>query len=170
MKINLHCKSFWSFIFFKSKKSNLSLNNKNLKWGEISLWNRCFSLIHIGHNVFTSLTALHFGWKIQTWPIIRFLTGSVTYLFFYLLVFDRIHDAMCLNKMSRTSSRNIGPQHTKIQQYISLYTWGTFNLKVHGVPLNPSWVFAAKKRFFLFHLTKEASPIWSSSRVCFWMS
>ncbi len=34
-------------------------------------------------------------------------------LVFYLLVFDRIHDAMCLNKMSRTSSRNIGPQHEK---------------------------------------------------------
>ncbi len=32
-------------------------------------------------------------------------------LIFYLLVFDRIHDAMYLNKMSRTSSRNIGPQH-----------------------------------------------------------
>ncbi len=32
-------------------------------------------------------------------------------LIFYLLVFDRIHDVMCLNKMSRTSSRNIGPQH-----------------------------------------------------------
>ncbi len=34
-------------------------------------------------------------------------------LIFYQLVFDRIHDAMCLNKMSRTSSRNIGPQHQK---------------------------------------------------------
>ncbi len=34
-------------------------------------------------------------------------------LIFYLLVFDRIHDAMHLNKMSRTSSRNIGPQHKK---------------------------------------------------------
>ncbi len=34
------------------------------------------------------------GWKIQTWPIIRFLTESVTCWFFYLLVFDRIHDAM----------------------------------------------------------------------------
>ncbi len=32
-------------------------------------------------------------------------------LIFYLLVFDRIKDAMYLNKMSRTSSRNIGPQH-----------------------------------------------------------
>ncbi len=30
---------------------------------------------------------------------------------------------------------------------------------------NPSWVFAAKKLVFLFHLTIEASPIWSSSRV-----
>ncbi len=30
---------------------------------------------------------------------------------------------------------------------------------------NPSWVFAAKKLIFLFHLTIEASPIWSSSRV-----
>ncbi len=43
----------------------------------------------------------------------RFLTESVTYWFFSLLVFDRIHDVMCLNKMSRTSSRNIGPQHQK---------------------------------------------------------
>ncbi len=54
---------------------------------------------------------LLYGWKIQTWPIIRFLTESITYWFFYLLVFDIIHDATCLNKMSRTSSRNIGPQH-----------------------------------------------------------
>ncbi len=30
---------------------------------------------------------------------------------FYLLVFDRIHDAMHLNKMFRTSSRKTGPQH-----------------------------------------------------------
>ncbi len=39
-------------------------------------------------------------------------------LIFYLLVFDRVHDAMCLNKMSRTSSRNIGPQH---QKYSSIF-------------------------------------------------
>ncbi len=61
---------------------------------------------------------LLYGWKIQTWPIIRFLTESVTYWFFYLLVFDRIHDAMCLNKMSRTSSRKIGPQY---QKYSSIF-------------------------------------------------
>ncbi len=39
-------------------------------------------------------------------------------LIMYLLVFDRINDAMCLNKMSRTSSRNIGPQH---QKYSSIF-------------------------------------------------
>ncbi len=55
-------------------------------------------------------------------------------LIFYLLVFDRIHDAMCLNKMSRTSSRNIGPQH-QIQQYISLNTWCTFYPCVHQTHL-----------------------------------
>ncbi len=37
------------FYLKKSQKSNLSLDNKNLKWGEISLWNKYFSL-HIGHN------------------------------------------------------------------------------------------------------------------------
>ncbi len=77
---------------------------------------------------------LLYGWKIQTWPTIRFLTESVTYWFFNLLVFDRIHDAMCLNKISRTSSRNIGPQH-QIQQYISLNTWGTFYPCVHQTHL-----------------------------------
>ncbi len=34
----------------KSQKSNLSLDNKNLKWVEISSWNKYISLIHIGHN------------------------------------------------------------------------------------------------------------------------
>ncbi len=55
---------------------------------------------------------LLYGWKIQTWPIIRFLKEPVTYWFYYMLVFDRISDAMC-HKKSRTSSRNIGPQHQK---------------------------------------------------------
>ncbi len=32
-------------------------------------------------------------------------------LIFYLLVFDRIYDAMDLNNMSRTSGRNIVPQY-----------------------------------------------------------
>ncbi len=31
-----------TFYLKKSQKSKLSLENKNLKWGEISLWNKCF--------------------------------------------------------------------------------------------------------------------------------
>ncbi len=46
----------------------------------------------------------------------------------YLLVLVRIHDAMCPNKMSRTSSINIGPQH---QQYSSIFNCG------HGVLFYP---------------------------------
>ncbi len=71
---------------------------------------------------------LLYGWKIQTWPIIRFLTESVSYWFFYLLVFDRIHNAMCLNKMSRIFSRNIGPRHKK---YSSIFNC------THGVLFIP---------------------------------
>ncbi len=39
-------------IFYKKKslKSNLSLDDKNLKWEEMSLWNKSFSRIHIGYN------------------------------------------------------------------------------------------------------------------------
>ncbi len=53
---------------------------------------------------------------------------------FYLLVFDRIHDAMCLNKMSRTSSRNIGPQH---QKYSSIFhcTHGVLFIPVFTKPI-----------------------------------
>ncbi len=67
-------------------------------------------------------------------------------LIFYLLVFDRISDAMCLNKMFRTSSRNIGPQHQK-QQYISLYTWGTFYPRVYQTHLE---CLLLKSSFFSF--------------------
>ncbi len=77
---------------------------------------------------------LLYGWKIQTWPIKRFLTESLTCLFFYLLVFDRIHDVMCLNKMSRTSSRNIGP---KRQKYSSIFncTHGVLFIPVFTKPI-----------------------------------
>ncbi len=52
--------------------------NKSLKWGEISLWNKCFSLIHIGQNYwhpfikyflkppFGSLTAYNVWWGQRT--------------------------------------------------------------------------------------------------------
>ncbi len=82
------------------------------------------------------------GWKIQAWLIIRFITESV----YNLLVFDRIHDAMCLNKMSRTST-------SKIQQYVSLYTWVLFYPCVHKTQLQ----YLLLKSNFL--VTIEASPI-----------
>ncbi len=92
---------------------------------------------------------------------IRFLTESVNY-WFYLFVFNRIHDSMCLNKMSSTSIRNIGPHTTpKMQQHILLYTQGTFYPCVHQTHLECLLL----KTYFFFHLTIEASPIWSSSRV-----
>ncbi len=99
------------------------------------------------------------GWKIQTWPIIRFLTETVTYWFFFICWY--LIDAMCLNKMSRTSSRNIGPQHHNYRSVFHCTHIGYLSL----CSPNPSWVFVVKKLFFLFHLTIEASPIWSSSRV-----
>ncbi len=58
--------------------------------------------------------------EVCVWIIVRLedpnmahykISNRVSHLLIFLLVFDRIHDAMCLNKMSRTSSRNIGPQH-----------------------------------------------------------
>ncbi len=77
---------------------------------------------------------LLYGWKIQTWPIIRFLTESVTYWFLYMLVFETIHDSMSLNKMSRTSSRHIGPQH---QKYSSIFhcTHGVLFIPVFTKPI-----------------------------------
>ncbi len=83
---------------------------------------------------------LLYGWKIQTWPIIRFilfLRVSHLFYFFYLMVFDRIHDAMCLSKMSRTSSRNIDPHHKK---YSSIF---------HCTHVGAVWQLKKKKRGFL---------------------
>ncbi len=40
----------FDLLFLLSQKSKLSLENKNLRWGGISLWNKKKILIHIGHN------------------------------------------------------------------------------------------------------------------------
>ncbi len=63
------------------------------------------------------------------------ISKRVSHLFiFYLLVFDRISDAMCLNKMSRNSSKNIGPQHKKYS--IILYcTHGVLFIPVFTKPI-----------------------------------
>ncbi len=48
------------FYLKNSQKSNLSLDIKNLKWEKISLWNKCFSQIHIGHNYWHLYTIHNF--------------------------------------------------------------------------------------------------------------
>ncbi len=63
------------------------------------------------------------------------ISNRVSHLvIFYLLVFDRVHDAMYLNKMSRTSSRNIDPQH---QTYSSIFhcTHGVLFIPVFTKPI-----------------------------------
>ncbi len=63
------------------------------------------------------------------------ISNRVSHFFFlYLLVFDRISDSMSLNKMPRTSSRNIGQQHQNTA-VMSLYTWGTSYPCVHQTHL-----------------------------------
>ncbi len=94
--------------------------------------------------------ATHFCvvFKVCFWIIVRLEDPNMAYykisnrishlLIFYLLVFDIIHDAMCLNKSSRTSSRNIGPQHQKYSSslyFIVHMTWGTFYPCVHRTHL-----------------------------------
>ncbi len=101
-------------------------------------WRCFFSSVHLTHFLLgsgqrTGMTSRslvlckvsHFCvvFEVCVWIIVRLedpnmahykISNRVSHLLiFYLLVFDRIHDAMCLNKMSRTSSRNIGPQHQK---------------------------------------------------------
>ncbi len=71
--------------------------------------------------VLCSVTHFCVVFEVCVWIIVRLedpntahykISNRVSHLLIlYLLVFDRIHDAMCLDKMSRTSSRNIGPQH-----------------------------------------------------------
>ncbi len=75
---------------------------------------------------FRFVFGLLYGWKIS---------NRVCHLWiYYLLVFDRIHDVMCLNKMSRTFSRNIGPQHKK---YSSIFhcTHGALFIPVFTKPI-----------------------------------
>ncbi len=79
-----------------------------------------------GHSrslVLCSVTHFCVVFEVCVWIIVRLedpnmahykISSRVSHLLiFYLLVFDIIHDAVCLNKMFRTSSRNIGPQHKK---------------------------------------------------------
>ncbi len=109
---------------------------------------------------------LLYGWKIQTWPIIRFLTESVTYWFFicwYLI------DAMCLNKMSRTSSRNIGPQHQKYSNIFN-YTHGVLFIRVHQIHLVCLHFLVSSDHRSQSHLKFQLCLTTEYAGVCFWMS
>ncbi len=77
-------------------------------------------------------------------------------LIFYLLVFDRIHDAMYLNKMSRTSGTKTGPQHYGSSHIFKCGHGVLFYPclhQTHLVGLLP------KSSFVMFHLTIEASAV-----------
>ncbi len=91
--------------------------------------------------VLCSVTNFCVVFEVCVWIIVRLedpnmahykISNTVSHLLiFYLLVFDRIHDAMCLNKMS---SRNIGPQH---QKYSSIFhcTHGVLFIPVFTKPI-----------------------------------
>ncbi len=99
-----------------------------------------------GHSrslVLCSVTHFCVVFEVCVWIIVRLEDPNMAHykisnrishlLIFYLLVFDRLHDAMCLNKMS-TSSRNIGPQHLK---YSSIFhcTRGVLFIPVFTKPI-----------------------------------
>ncbi len=93
---------------------------------------------HSRSSVLCSVTHFCVVFKVCIWIIVRLEDPNMAHykisyrvshlLIFYLLVFDRIHDAMHLNKMSRTSSRNIGPQHHK---YSSIFHCTHGELFIH---------------------------------------
>ncbi len=95
--------------------------------------------------VLCSVTHFCVVFEVCVWIIVRLedpnmvhykISNRVSHLLiFYLLVFDRIHDAMCLNKMSRTSSRNIGPQHQNTAVYFIVHM-GYFYPCVHQTHLS----------------------------------
>ncbi len=72
------------------------------------------------------------------------------------MVFDRICDSMWLNKISRTSSREIGPHHQKYSS-IFLCTHEELFIRSHQTNLESLLL---KSSLFSF-----IWPIWSSSRV-----
>ncbi len=100
-------------------------------------------------------------WKIQTRPIIRFLTEAVRFWFF--ICWYLIESMMpciwtrCSGPLAEKQAHNIKDPAV----YLTVDMGYFLSLFV----LNSSGGFAAKKLFFQFHLTIEASAIWSSSRV-----
>ncbi len=101
-------------------------------------------------------------WKIKTWPIIRFLTEAVRFWFFicwYLIE----------SMMPCIWTRCPGPPAEKQAHNIkdpAVYL--TVDMGYFFIPVCTKliwWGCSQKAIFFQFHLTIEASAIWSSSRV-----
>ncbi len=94
--------------------------------------------------VLCSVTHFCVVFEVCVWIIVRLEDPNMTHykisnrvshlLILYLLVFDRISDAMYLNKMSWTYSKNIGPQH---QKYSSIFhcTHGVLFISVFTKPI-----------------------------------
>ncbi len=140
-----------------------------------------------GHSrslVLCSVTHFCVVFEVCVWIIVRLEDPNMAHykisnrishlLIFYLLVFDRLHDTTCLNEMSRTSNRNIGPQHKKTAVYVIVHMVYFLSL----CSPNPSWVFAAKNFFFVVlsdhrsqsHLKFQSCLITEYAGDCFWMS
>ncbi len=111
-----------------------------------------------GHSrslVLCSVTHFWVVFEVCVWIIVQLedpnmahykISNRVSHLLIsYLLIFDKIHYAMCLNKMFRTPSRNIGPQHKK---YSSIFncTHGVLFIPVFTKPI----LNAAKNSLFSF--------------------
>ncbi len=109
-----------------------------------------------GHSrslVLCSVTHFCVVFEVCVWIIVRLEDPNMAsvrvshLLIFYLLVFDRIHDAMCLNKMFRTSSRNIGSQHKKYSSIFHCTHGVLFYPRVHQTHLE---CLLLKSSFFSF--------------------
>ncbi len=92
-----------------------------------------------GHSrslVLISVTHFCVIFEVCVWIIVRLedqnmahykISNRVSHLFiFYLLVFDRIHDAMCINKISRTSRLLLTPRLDYFLLFSSCGPWRVF--------------------------------------------
>ncbi len=140
-----------------------------------------------GHSrslVLCSVTHFCGVFEVCVWIIVRLedpnmahykISNRVSHLLiFYLLVFDRIHDAMCLNKMSRTSSRKIGTQNQKYSSIFHCTHWVLF-IPVFTKPilsvccLEANFLVSSDHRR-QSHLKFQSCLITEYAGVCFWMS
>ncbi len=125
LRVGASSLQFTSLIFYRVRSEDWNDHSKSL--------------------VLCSVTDFCVVFEVSVWIILWFENPNMAHykisnrvsrlLIFYLMVLDRIYDTMSLNQMSRTSSRNIGQQHNKIQQYIALYTWGVFYPCLHQTHL-----------------------------------